>query len=178
MLTRGFCPTLDGGRRPYDRTLPGMSVLQTVSAKVPEETKENTAVEPLAGAQQHQQLPPRPLEVGGVGLAVQALIQEVLAGEIRDKPLGGTAKSQRVEEVGRVAGKRDLATRGAPPTVTPGATALTKRTGPIPGLTCPNHSRAGVPVVDMEVKAGVVVVMVPEEQPTTTGRSPKKVRVL
>lgn len=48
--------------------------------------------------------------------------------------------------------------------------------GPIPGLIRPNHSRAGVPVVEMEVKAGVAEEMVPEEEPTTTGGSPKKVQ--
>lgn len=40
----------------------------------------------------------------------------------------------------------------------------------------PNLSRAGVPIVEMELKAGVVVEMVSEEEPTTTGGSPKKVR--
>lgn len=38
----------------------------------------------------------------------------------------------------------------------------------------PNHSRAGVPAVGMEVRAGVVGAMVPEEEATTTGVSPKK----
>lgn len=63
--TQGFCPTLDGDKRPYGRTLLGMSLLlQTISTRVPEETKESRTVEALAGAQQHRQLPPRPLEVG------------------------------------------------------------------------------------------------------------------
>lgn len=61
------------------------------------------------------------LQVGGVGKVAQAQIQEALAGESRGQPLGGTAKSQRVEEVGRVAGMMDPATRGAT-TVIPGAT--------------------------------------------------------
>lgn len=40
---------------------------------------------------------------------------------------------------------------------------------------CPNRIRAGVPMVEMEVKAGVMVEMVPEQGATTTGGSPKKV---
>ncbi|GLD70176.1 trinucleotide repeat-containing gene 6A protein-like isoform X1, partial [Lates japonicus] len=64
----------------------------------------------------------------------------------------------------------------------PSATPLIKQVwsilawthSPIPGLIRSNHSRAGVPVVEMEVKAGVVEEMVPEEEPTTTGGSPKK----
>lgn len=42
----------------------------------------------------------------------------------------------------------------------------------------PNHSRAGVPLVEMEVKDGVAVVMDPEAEPTITGESPKKVQAL
>lgn len=64
MWTQGFCPTLGGVRHPYGRTLPGMSILLlTISPRVPEEMKESTAAEAHAGAQQHRQLPPRPLEV-------------------------------------------------------------------------------------------------------------------
>ncbi len=64
-----------------------------------------------------------------MGQAVQAKVQEVLAGEI-DQPLDGTVKSHQVEEAGIVAGMMDPATRGAttPTPVTPGAT-LTKMTG-------------------------------------------------
>lgn len=109
-----------------------------------------------------------------MGQAAQALVQEVLAGE-NGQPLGGTAKAQRVEQVGRVAGTMDLATRGAPTTVTPGAITLTKMTGPIPGLMHPNRSRAGVPVVETEVNPGVMVEMEPEQGAATTGGSPKKV---
>lgn len=39
-----------------------------------------------------------------------------------------------------------------------------------------NSSRAGVPVLEMEVKAGVMVEMEPDQGPTTTGGSPKKVQ--
>lgn len=68
------------------------------------------------------------LQVGEVGQAAQALVQEVQAGE-SDQPLVGTAKSQRVE-VDRVAGKMDPTTREATATpVTPGAITLTKKTG-------------------------------------------------
>lgn len=150
-------------------------LLLTINTRVPEETKESIAAEVPAGAQQHRQLPLRPLEVGGVGQAAQAQVQEVLAGE-SGQPLGGTAKFQQVEEVGRVAGMKDPATRGATTTVTPGAITLTKMTGPIRGLMRPNHSRAGVPIVEMDVKAGVMVEMVPDQGPTTTGGSPKKVQ--
>lgn len=174
MWTRGFCPTLDGDRRPYDRTPLGMSILLlTIGTKVPEEMRESRAAEAPDGAQQHRQLPPRPPEVGGVGRAAQAQVREVPAGE-SGQPLGGTAKSQQVEEVDRVAGTMDPATRGAPTTVTPGAITLTKMTGLIPGLTHPNHSRAGVPVVVMEMKAGVME-MEPDQGAATTGGSPKKV---
>lgn len=38
-----------------------------------------------------------------------------------------------------------------------------------------NSSRVGVAVWEMEVKAGAVVEMVPDQGPTTTGGSPKKV---
>ena len=65
-------------------------------------------------------------QVGGVGRAAQAPVQEVLAGE-SDRPLGGT--TNRVEEVGRAAGTTAPATRGAATTVTPGAITLTKMTG-------------------------------------------------
>lgn len=37
-----------------------------------------------------------------------------------------------------------------------------------------NNNRAGVPVLEMEVKAGVMVEMVPDQGPTTTGERPKK----
>lgn len=175
MWTQGSCPTLDGDRRPYGRTPPGMSILLlTIGKKVPVETRESRAAEAPDGAQQHRQLPPRPLEVGGVDQAAQALVQEVLAGE-NGQPLGVTAKAQRVEQVGRVAGTMDLATRGAPTTVTPGAITLTKMTGPIPGLMHPNRSRAGVPVVETEVNPGVTVEMEPDQGAATTGGSPKKV---
>lgn len=40
----------------------------------------------------------------------------------------------------------------------------------------PNRSRAGVPVLEMEMKAGVVVEIILEPGPTTTGGSPKKVQ--
>lgn len=50
--------------------------------------------------------------------------------------------------------------------------------GPIHGLTHPNHSRAGVPAVEMEVKAGVIREILPDQGPTTTGGSPKKVQAL
>lgn len=60
------------------------------------------------------------LQVGAVGRAAQALVQEVQVGE-SDHPLVGTAKSQRVE-VDRVAGMMDPITREATATpVTPGA---------------------------------------------------------
>lgn len=148
-------------------------LLLTISTRVPEEMKESTVLEAPVGAQQHRQHPPRPLEVGEVGRAAQAQAQEALAGEI-DQPLGGTAKSQQVVEVVKVAGMMDPATREAATPVTPGAITLTKMTGPIHGLMHPNRSRAGVPAVAMEVKAGVVVEMVPDQGPTTTGESPKK----
>lgn len=61
-----------------------------------------------------------------MGRAAQAQVQEDLAGET-EQPLGGTAKAQRVEEEGRVAGMMDPATRGAATPVTPGA--ITKMTG-------------------------------------------------
>lgn len=67
-------------------------------------------------------------QVGGVGRAAQAQVPEVLAGG-SGQPLGGTAKPQRVEEVGRVAGTMDPATRGATTPVTPGAITSTKMTG-------------------------------------------------
>lgn len=63
-----------------------------------------------------------------MGRAAQAQVQEDLAGE-SDQPLGGTTKSLRVEEVGRVAGTMDPATREATTPVTPGAITLTKMTG-------------------------------------------------
>lgn len=151
-------------------------LLLKISNRVLEETKESLAVEAPAGAQHRRQLPPRPLEVGGAGRAAQAQVQEVLAGE-NDQTLGGTAKSQRVEAVDRVAGTVDPTTRGATTTpVTPGAITLTKTTGPIRGLTHPNHSRAGVPIVETEVRAGVTVETVQDQRPTTTGGTPKKVK--
>lgn len=71
--TRGSCPTLDGDRRPYGRTLPGMSILQiTIRTRAPGEMKESLAVEAPAGAKRHRQLPPRHLEAGVVGQAAQA----------------------------------------------------------------------------------------------------------
>lgn len=48
--------------------------------------------------------------------------------------------------------------------------------GPIHGLTHPKCSRAGVPIVEMEVKPGVVLLMVPEQEPATTGGNLKKVQ--
>lgn len=47
---------------------------------------------------------------------------------------------------------------------------------PALGLMHQNHSRAGVPIVEMGVKAGVMVEMVPDKGPTTTGESPRKVQ--
>lgn len=150
-----------------------MSILQlTIGTKLPEETKESMVAEAPDGAQQHRQLPPRPPEVGGVGRAAQAQVQEVLVGE-SGRPLGGTIKAQQVEEVGRIAGTMDPATRGAT-TVTPGAITITEMTGPIRGLMHPNHSKAGVPTVEMEVTAGVKVAMAPGQGATTAGESPKK----
>lgn len=150
------------------------TLLLTNSTKVPEEMKESMAAEAPDGAQQHRQLPPRPMQVGGLGRAAQARVQEVLAGE-SGQLLDGTTKSQRVEEVDRVAGMMDPATKGATTTVTPGAIILTKMTGPIRGLMHPNNSKAGDLVVEMEVKAGVMGEMVPEQGAATTGGSPKKV---
>lgn len=40
----------------------------------------------------------------------------------------------------------------------------------------PNSSRAGVPILEMEVNAGVMVEMVLDQGPTTTGENPKKVQ--
>lgn len=120
---QGFCPTLDGDRRPYGRTPPGMSLLPLpISTRVPEVMKENMAVEEAPdGEQQRRQLPPRPLEVGGVGQAAQAQVQEALVGE-SDQPLAGTAKAQQVEVVGRATGMMEPTTRGATATpVIPGA---------------------------------------------------------
>lgn len=148
-------------------------LLLTISTRVPEEMKESIVAEAPGGAQLHRQLPPRPLEVGGVGRAAQAQVQEDLAGEI-EHLLGGTAKAQRAEGVGRVAGTMVPATRGATTPVTPGA--ITKMTGPIHGLMHPNRNRGGVPIVAMEVKAGVMVEMVPDRGPTAIGGSPKKVQ--
>lgn len=150
--------------------------LLSINTRVPEEMKESMVAEALAGAQHHRQLPPRRLEVGGVGQAPQAQILEVLAGESRDQPLGGTAKFHQMLEVGRGAGMTDPAIRVVTTTATPGATTLTKMTGPALGPMHPNHRRAGVPTVEMEVKPGVAVAMVPEGDPATTGGSPKKVQ--
>lgn len=65
-----------------------------------------------------------------MGQEAQAQIWEVQAGGSRDQPLVGTAKLLRVV-VDRVAGTMDPATRETTPTptVTPGATTLTKMTG-------------------------------------------------
>lgn len=153
-------------------------LLLTISTRVPEEMKESIVAEAPAGAQQPLQLPPRALEAGGVGQAAQVQTQEDLAGVSKDQPLGGTAKAHRMEEVGRVAGMMDPATRVVTTTVTPGATTLTKMTDPVPGLMHPNHSRAGVPIVEMEMKPGVVVEMVQDQGLATTGASPKKVQAL
>lgn len=40
----------------------------------------------------------------------------------------------------------------------------------------PSHNRAGVPTVEMEVKAGVMVEMVPDQGPAATGGSLRKVQ--
>lgn len=62
--TRGFCPTLDGDRHPYDRTPPGTSIrLPIIDSKDTEETKGSTAAEAPDGEQEHRQLPLRPPEV-------------------------------------------------------------------------------------------------------------------
>lgn len=45
---------------------------------------------------------------------------------------------------------------------------------PVPGVIPPNHSRAGVPAVQMQVTPGVPVEKPPDQAPTTTGESPKK----
>lgn len=47
---------------------------------------------------------------------------------------------------------------------------------PIPGLTCPNNSKAGVPPAEMGVKDGLMVEMATEEEPTITGGSTKRVQ--
>lgn len=44
------------------------------------------------------------------------------------------------------------------------------------GITHLNNSRAGVPVLEMEGKDGVMVEMLPDRGPTTTGGSPKRVQ--
>lgn len=44
------------------------------------------------------------------------------------------------------------------------------------GITHLSNSRAGVPVLEMEGKVGVMVEMVPDQGPATTGWSPKKVQ--
>lgn len=150
--------------------------LQTISTRVPEETKESIAVEALDGAKQHKprQLPLSLLAVGEVVQGAQAQVLEVPVGESRDQPLGGIAKARQVEAMGRVDGMMDPATRGAT-TVTPGATTSTKTTDLIPGLMRPISSRAGVPMVEKEVRAGALVEMAPEQGLATIGGSPKKV---
>lgn len=49
--------------------------LQTISTSVPEAMKESKAVQALAGAQQHQQPPLRPLEVG---ILFQSMLELIL----------------------------------------------------------------------------------------------------
>lgn len=168
MWIQGFCPTLDGDRRPLGSTPPGMSILLTVSSRVvPEGMIGSQTVEALAGAQQHQQHLPSPLEVGVVG---RAQVQEALAGE-SSQPLDGTANPQQQQELDRVAGMMDPATKlAATAAVTPGATTSTKTTGPTLGLMPPNRSRAGAQTV--EVRAGVLV----DQGEATTGGSPRKVQ--
>lgn len=122
-----------------------MSVLQIT--RFPEETKESTAVQAPAGARRHRQLLPRHQEAGEVGQAAQAWIQDVLAGESRGQHLVGTTKFNQMEEVVRVAGMMDPATKVA--TITPGVTTSTKMTDPIPGPMALNNSRDGVPMVEM-----------------------------
>lgn len=163
---------MDGGKRLSDRTPHGMSILPAISTRVPEEKKESI-VGGLAGAQEHLQLLLRTLEAGEVGLATRALIPEALGGESRDPRLVGTAKLQGVEE-GKAVGMMDPAIRGII-ILTPGATTSTKMTGQILGLMHPSHSRAGEATVEVGVKAGVVVEIVPEEGPVITGENLKKV---
>lgn len=144
MLTQEFCLTLDGVRHPYGRTLPGMSVLQVT--KFSEEMIESILVQPQAGDQLHRQRLPRHQEAGEEGQATQAWIRDVLAGESRGRTLVGT-KSSQMEEVGRVTGMMDPATKVA--IITPGRTTLTRMTDPTPGLMALSHSRDGVPMVGM-----------------------------
>lgn len=147
-----------------------MSILLTVSSRVVQEGMIGSqTVEALAGAQQHQQHLPRPLEVGVVG---QAQVQEALAGE-NSQPLDGTANPQQLEDLDRAAGMMDPATKlTTTAAVTPGATTSTKMTGPTPGLMLPNHSKDGAQTVAMEVRAGVVV----DQGAATTGGTPRKVQ--
>lgn len=148
-----------------------MSILPAISTRVPEEKKESI-VGVLAGAQEHRQLLRRTLEAGEVGRAARALILEALGGESRGPRLLGTAKLQGVE--GKAVGMMDPAIRGII-ILTPGATTSTKMTGPILGLMHLSHSRAGEATVEVGVKAGVVVEIVPEEGPVITGENLKKV---
>lgn len=159
--TQEFCPMLVGARRQYVRAQHGMSRLRSISHRVLKQMNKSI----LAGAQQHQQCPPRPLQAGGVGRAMQALNQ---AGENKDPPLVGTAKFQEMEEVGRVAGMMDL-------TATPGATTSTKTTGPILGLMHPSLSRPGMETV---VKAGEAMEKLQEPELATTGGILQKVQAL
>lgn len=101
----------------------------------------------------------------------QNLQGQVLDGEIT-QPLG-TAKLQEMAKA-TVAGMMALAIRVATTPAIPGA--ITNLTGLTHGIMHLNSSRAGVPVLEMEVKAGVMVEMVPDQGPTTTGGSPRKVR--
>lgn len=164
---------MDGAKHLSDRTPHGMSILPAISTRFPEE-KTESIVGALAGAQEHRQLLPRTLEAGGVGRATRALILEALGGESRDPRLVGIAKLQGVEE-GKAVGMMDPAIRGIIIILTPGATTSTKMTGPILGLMHPSHSRAGEATVEVGVKAGVVVEIVPEEGPVITGEKLKKV---
>lgn len=150
-----------------------MSTLPVISTRVPEE-KIESIVGALAGAQEHRQLLPRTLEAGEVGRATWALILEALGGENSETRLVGTTKLQGVEE-GKAVGMMDPAIRAITTILTPGATTSTKMTGPILGLIHPSHSRAGEATVEVGVKAGVVVEIVPEEGPAITGENLKKV---
>lgn len=114
----------------------------------------------LVGALQHLP-PPRPLQDG----AMQALDQ---SGANKDPPLVGTA---RPLETVVIAGMMDLTT------VTPGATATTKTTGPIRGLMhlCLSLCRAGMEIL---MKAGVTMERLRDQEPATTGVIPPKVPAL
>lgn len=142
---------LDGDRHQYARTPPGMSLLHKISHNKVQEMIRSI----LVGAPQHLP-PPRHLQDG----AMQALDQ---AGANKDPPLVGTA---RLQEMVVVAGMMD------PTTVTPGATASTKMTGPIRGLMHLNLCRAGMEIL---VKAGVTMEKLQDQESTTTGVIPPKV---